>query len=331
MTGLALRLGTRGSPLAVWQAEWVERQLRAHGHGLELIRIATTGDRITDVPLSSFGVPAVFSRELDEALLDGRIDLAVHSLKDLPTVLPDGIALAAVSRREDPRDALVGRGPLAWRDLAPGAVVATSSLRRRAQLLRARPDLEIVDLRGNVGTRLEKLQTEARWGGIVLAVAGLARLGLQARIGERLPLDLIVPAPGQGVLAVTVRADDPRTAEAVRRPVEDEESRLAITAERAVLRALEGGCQVPFGAHAAVVPRGASRAIVIHGRVLSLDGRTMVERILEQRLPTSDTDGDVADAVGATLARDLIAEGADRILAAVRPATRSNALSGQPQ
>jgi hydroxymethylbilane synthase len=204
----ALRVGTRGSALARWQTDRVRERLERAGYVTERIEIRTTGDEVQHVPLSQIGSRALFTRQIDDAMLEGRIDLAVHSLKDLPTTLPAGIALVAVAEREDPRDALVGRGPLTWDDVRHGAVLATSSLRRRAQLLHLRPDLVVRDVRGNVDTRLAKLQANAEWTGILLAVAGLVRLGLGDRIGERLPPELMLPAPGQGALAVTARAGD---------------------------------------------------------------------------------------------------------------------------
>ena len=230
----------RPSGFARCSGSWAIRPTR--------VEIKTTGDLTPDVPLARIGSRALFTKQIDDALLEGRIDLAVHSLKDLPTELPAGITVAAVSAREDPRDALVGHGPLRWNDLPQGAVVATSSLRRRAQLLGARPDFQVVDLRGNVDTRLAKLDAQSDWTAIVLATAGLVRLGLGHRIGERLPPDVMLPAPGQGALAVTVRASDCGTALAARRAVHDQEAALEVAAERAFLRRLEGGCQVPVAA-----------------------------------------------------------------------------------
>ncbi|MDQ3137864.1 MAG: hydroxymethylbilane synthase, partial [Gemmatimonadota bacterium] len=203
-----LRVGTRGSALAVWQTEHVRARLREAGRATDRIEIRTTGDMVQDVPLAQIGSRALFTRQIDDAMLEERIDLAVHSLKDLPTVLPPGIALVAIGEREDPRDALVGRGPLTWDDLTEGAVLATSSLRRRAQLLHLRPDLQVRDVRGNVDTRLAKLDATFEWTGILLATAGLVRLGLAGRIGQRLPGELMLSAPGQGALAVTARTGD---------------------------------------------------------------------------------------------------------------------------
>lgn len=304
-----VRIGTRASALAVWQTEHVRARLLAAGFPTERVEIRTTGDLVPDVPLAQIGSRALFTRQIDEAMLEGRIDLAVHSLKDLPTVLPEGIALVAVGEREDPRDALVGRGPLLWDELPHRGVVATSSLRRRAQLLHLRPDLEVRDVRGNVDTRLRKLDGTSEWSGILLASAGLIRLGLGHRIGQRLSPELILPAPGQGALAVTARRDDARAA-AAGRAVHHEETARAVAAERAFLRTLEGGCQVPVGAHAAVT--GAT--LRLHGRVTSLQG----ERSIEGVEAGTASDELSADELGERLAQRLLADGAEAVLADVR-------------
>jgi len=290
----------------------VRALLAERGIPTERIEIKTTGDVVLDRPLAQIGSVALFTRQLDDAMLEGRIDLAVHSLKDLPTVLPDGIALGAVGLREDPRDALVGKGPMRWQDVPAHAAIATSSLRRRAQLLRARPDLVIDDIRGNVDTRLAKLDRSPTWAAILLASAGLERLGFGARIGERLPFELMLPAPGQGALAVTVRRDDTSSLVTVRHALHDARVALAVSAERGFLNRLEGGCQVPVAAHAEV--DGAT--VRLHGRVVSLDGRQLVEG-----RHSGDVSGaDAAAALGAELAERLLGEGAHDILAAIRPA-----------
>lgn len=307
-----LRVGTRGSALALWQTERVRALLAERGIPTERIEIKTTGDVVLDRPLAQIGSVALFTRQLDEAMLEGRIDVAVHSLKDLPTELPDGIGLGAVGLREDPRDALVGTGPIRWQDIPPNATIATSSLRRRAQLLRARPDLVIDDIRGNVDTRLAKLDRSPTWSAIMLASAGLERLGFGARIGERLPFELMLPAPGQGALAVTVRSDDARSLVTVRHALHDPRVALAVSAERGFLNRLEGGCQVPVAAHAEV--DGAT--VHLHGRVVSLDGR----QLAEGRLSGDVSGADAAAALGAALAERLLGEGAHDILAAIRPA-----------
>ncbi len=316
MPGPPLRLGTRASALALWQTERVRARLAEHGYATERIEIRTTGDAVQDLPLSRIGSRALFTKQLDDALLDGRIDLAVHSLKDLPTVLPDGLALGAVGLREDPRDALVTRHALGWAALPRGAMVATSSLRRRAQLLRARPDLQITDIRGNVDTRLAKLERNPDWTGVVLAAAGLVRLGLEGRISERLAPDVMLPAPGQGALAATVRAADRAARDAVRRAFHDPDVELAVGAERGFLRRLEGGCQVPVAALAEVSPDGARRIVRLRGRIVSVDGQACAEG-LRAGPATALSE---AEELGAGLAEELLGRGADAILRSVREA-----------
>lgn len=246
-----LRLGTRGSRLALVQAEAVARQLEEAHPGLtvELVEIRTSGDRIQDVPLGPELGQAFFTKEIEDALLGGRIDVAVHSCKDLAATLPEGLALGAVPAREDPRDALVSRGP-ALAELPPGARVATSSPRRKNFLAHARPDLRVEDQRGNVPTRLRAVD-EWRVDAIVLAVAGLRRLGLAERIVEILDPDVMLPAAGQGALAVQIRVDDERTAALVA-AVDDPRVHAEVSAERACLRRLQAGCQAPVGALARI-------------------------------------------------------------------------------
>ena len=315
MTAAApLRIGTRGSALALWQTEHVRALLHSAGHRTERVEIRTTGDLVQQVPLARIGSRALFTKQIDDAMLDGRIDLAVHSLKDLPTTLPAGIRLGAIGEREDPRDALVGRGPCRWEDLAKGALLATSSLRRRAQLLHLRPDLRVTDVRGNVDTRLAKLDAHPEWSGILLATAGLVRLGLGGRIGERLAPSLMLPAPGQGALAVTVPDRDESLAAAVRGALHHRPTALAVTAERAFLRRLEGGCQVPVAAHAEFP--GGGRDLRLHGRVVSLGGERAVDGIESGEV----VDEAAADALGVALAERLLSEGASSILAEVRAA-----------
>lgn len=311
--GSPLRVGTRGSALAVWQAERIRARLAERGYVTERVEIRTTGDLAPDVPLGRAGARALFTKQLDDAILEGRIDLAVHSLKDLPTRLPDGLAIAAVGLREDPRDALVSRRGLRWGDLPPGSLVATSSVRRRAQLLRVRRDLRMVDIRGNVDTRLAKLEANPEWGAVVLAVAGLVRLGRADRIAERLSFDLMLPAPGQGALAVTVREDDRRAMDAVRGAVHEPDTELATAAERGLLRALEGGCQVPVGAYAEIVDP-ADRLLRLRGRVVSPGGEASVdgERVAPAETPAA------AEALGAALARELLSLGGGDILRSAR-------------
>ncbi|HEX9730255.1 MAG TPA: hydroxymethylbilane synthase [Gemmatimonadales bacterium] len=309
MTGHAavLRLGTRGSDLARWQAETVAQRLRAlpEAPEVEVVFIKTTGDHITHAPLHAVDGKAFFTKEIEQALADGRIDLAVHSLKDLATELPPGLTVGAVLERGDPRDALVSRDGAALTSLPTDATVATSSLRRRALIARLRPDLKFVDVRGNVPTRLERLGSGA-FDAIVLASAGLIRLGLVARITQFLPAELVLPAVSQGAVAVEVRAGDAATRGWVER-LDHAPTRSATTAERALLRELEGGCQVPVGALAAV----DGERLSIRAIVSSLQGDRAVEGSLT---------GPAADAarIGRALADDLRRRGADEILAALR-------------
>jgi hydroxymethylbilane synthase len=294
-----LVIASRGSQLALWQARWVEAQLAAAGRQCRIEIIKTTGDRITDVPLAKVGSKGLFTKEIEEALLDGRADLAVHSLKDLPTELPQGLVLAAIPAREDPRDAIVGR-PLA--DLPAGARVGTSSLRRAAQLRRLRPDLVIESVRGNVDTRLRKLD-EGRYDSIVLAAAGLKRLGWAGRIAEILDPHVMCSAVGQGALAIETRAEGAgREACAA---LDHPSTRAAVTAERGVLATLGGGCQVPIGAHA-TVDGGRLRLFAI---VVAPDGSDIVGA------ETEGSSGEAAS-LGRALGEELLAKGAGRMMAA---------------
>ncbi len=302
-----LVIASRGSQLALWQARWVAAQLAAAGHESRIDIIKTTGDKITDVPLgivgAQSGVKGLFTKEIEEALLDGRADLAVHSLKDLPTELPEGLTLAAVPEREDARDAVVGK-PLA--DLPAGARVGTSSLRRAAQLRRLRPDLKVESMRGNVDTRLRKLD-EGQYDAIMLAAAGLNRLGWGERIAEILEPDRMCPAVGQGALAIETRAGVAGGKAYIACAALDHPStHAAVMAERGVLGALGGGCQVPIGAHATVAD-GRLRLLAV---VISPDGAELVR---------AEAEGAVEQAVelGLKLGAELLDRGARRILEAV--------------
>jgi hydroxymethylbilane synthase len=292
-----LVIASRGSQLALWQARWVAAQLTAAGHPCRIEIVKTTGDKITDVPLAKVGTKGLFTKEIEEALLDGRADLAVHSLKDLPTELPEGLVLAAVPEREDPRDAVVGR-KLA--DLPRGAKVGTSSLRRAAQLRQLRPDLQVESVRGNLDTRLRKLD-EGQYDAILLAAAGLKRLGWGDRIAEILPPEQMCPAVGQGALAIETRAGFEKVA-----MLDHADTHTAVVAERGVLAALGGGCQVPIGAYATVA-QGRVRVLAI---VAAPDGTQIIR---------AEGEGEAADAaeIGARLAADLLQRGAREILAAV--------------
>jgi hydroxymethylbilane synthase len=295
-----LVIASRGSQLALWQANWVKHRLDEAGHRSRIEIVKTTGDKITDVPLAKVGGKGLFTKEIEEALLDGRADLAVHSLKDLPTELPEGLALAAVPEREDPRDAIVGKR---LAELGPGARVGTSSLRRSAQLRALRPDLVIESIRGNLDTRLRKLDL-GQYDAIVLASAGLQRLGWGDRIAETLDPDVMCPAVGQGALAIETRASGAgRDAVAA---LDHAATRAAVTAERAVLHGLGGGCQVPIGARA-LATGGALRIVAL---VASPDGSTIVRA--EAEGPTAD-----AQRIGAELAATLLGRGARALLDAV--------------
>ncbi len=296
-----LTIGSRGSRLAVWQARWIQVRLQDLGVECRLEIIHTTGDKITDVALSKVGTKGLFTKEIEEALLQGTIDLAVHSLKDMPTDLPAGLTLAAIPEREDPRDALVG-ARLA--DLAQHARVGTSSLRRAAQLRSIRPDLVIENIRGNVDTRLRKLD-EKQYDAIVLASAGLRRLGWENRIAELLDPSVMCPAAGQGALAVETRSDGGEAHEISKR-LDHRETRSAVTAERAVLAALGGGCQVPIGAYATV----EHDRIQLQAVIVSPDGSQVIG--LKANGASSD-----AAIIGHALGNQLLAEGGRQILEAV--------------
>jgi len=250
MTDRPIRLGTRGSQLALTQSGWVADQLRGLGHTVDLHIIRTTGDRFAEKPVDQFTGKGVFVAELEHALLRGEIDLAVHSMKDIPGEMAEGLTIACVPVREDPRDVLVGRTAPTLATLPQGARLGTSSLRRRVQLHLVRPDLELVDMRGNVDTRLRKLD-EGQYDAICLAAAGLHRLGLGARISEYFAPEIVLSAAGQGALALQTRTDDAEVISALA-PLHDEATGLASRSERAVLAALGGGCSVPFGTLATV-------------------------------------------------------------------------------
>lgn len=300
-----ITIGSRGSQLALWQAHWVESQLTALGEQCRIEIIRTTGDKIQDVPLAKVGTKGLFTKEIEEALLDGSIDVAVHSLKDMPTELPAGLTLQAIPQREDVRDALVGR-KLA--ELAPGERVGTSSLRRAAQLRAARPDLVIESIRGNLDTRLRKLD-EGQYNAIVLAAAGLRRLGWADRITELLPVDIVVPACGQGALAVETR-DDNGLGARMARTLDDADSRAAVTAERGLLGSLGGGCQVPIGAYAQV----SGDTLRLQAVVISPEG---------DRVVRGERDGRTTEAasIGRELGRQLLDAGGRAILELVYGAT----------
>jgi hydroxymethylbilane synthase len=293
-----IRIGTRGSALALWQAEHVTARLAALGHDVELRVITTTGDRLLDRRLESVGGKGAFLKEIEDAMLAGEVDLAVHSLKDVPTVLPDGLSLCAILERADPRDALLSSGPR-LAELPAGATVGTTSLRRQALVHAERPDLVLADLRGNVDTRIRRLR-EGRFDAILLAMAGLARLGRAEEATEALDPRQFVPAPGQGAIALECRDGDQAARDAVA-PLDHAPTARAIAAERAFLEALGGGCNVPLGAHAFAVDGG----LELVAFVAAADGAGLLRG--ERR-------GSEPRGLGRALAADLRSRGADALL-----------------
>jgi hydroxymethylbilane synthase len=291
-----LVIGSRGSKLALWQANHIKGRLEELGEECRIEVISTSGDRFQSGPLKEIGNKGLFTKEIEDALLEGRIDLAVHSLKDMPTALPDGLQITATPEREDARDAMIGH-KLA--NLPAGARVGTGSLRRVAQLQAARPDLMVEGIRGNVDTRLRKLD-EGQFDAIVLAVAGLNRLGWSARITEHIPVEVMCPAVGQGSLAIETRADQGAGMQACLQ-LDHLSTHAAITAERAVLAVLGGGCQVPIGAHATL----EDGTIHLRAIVISPDGTRMVKR---------ESYGVDALRLGTALGEELLANGAREIL-----------------
>ncbi|MBD3334577.1 MAG: hydroxymethylbilane synthase [Candidatus Eisenbacteria bacterium] len=316
MTGRTLRIGTRRSRLAMWQSEWAARLLRELHPGLkvDIVPVRTLGDRDRDSSLAGMGRTGVFTKEIEDALFDGRCDLAVHSLKDLPTALTPGLSLAAILERADVRDAWICGAGLGLDEAPEGATVGTSSLRRRSQLLHRRPDLKMTELRGNVPSRLRAAGAPVEEGGTpktrvdatILAYAGLKRLGLERYASEILEPETMLPAPGQGAVAVEIRADDAGTAELLL-PLDHGPTRLATAAERGFLEALGGGCSVPVGALATV----AGRQIHLRGVVAGAEGR---------RRLTGETTGDDPLRLGQELARELVDRGAGEILERLRGA-----------
>ena len=296
-------IGTRSSKLALWQADYIQAKLRERYPELPVVekRMTTKGDRVLDAPLAKIGGKGLFTKELEQAMLAGEIDIAVHSLKDMPTELPPGLVLAAVTERFDAGDAVVSPRYGTLANLPQGAKVGTSSLRRRAQLLAQRPDLEIVSLRGNVNTRLQKLEDED-FDAIILAVAGLKRLGFGERITEVLDKSVCLPAVGQGALAIEARADDEEMISRLAF-LDDAAMRAAARAERAFLARVEGGCQVPVGVYATA----EGTTLAIEAVIASLDGA---------RLYRSSRTGSVvaAEALGRDLAEELLAAGGEAIL-----------------
>jgi hydroxymethylbilane synthase len=296
-----IKIGSRGSRLALWQAEWVQSQLQGKGLRVEIQKIKTTGDKILDVPLAKIGGKGLFVKEIEEALIRKEIDLAVHSMKDMPSEIPEPLHLAAIPRREDPRDAVISRESLNIAGLPRGATIGTSSLRRQTQLSAFRSDLKFVMLRGNLDTRLRKLE-EGNYDAIILAAAGLHRLGWEQQITEYLSPEILLPAIGQGALGIECRRDDPRT-NALIGFLNDSETVCTVSAERAMLIRLEGGCQVPIGGYATL----SEDRVTLRGLVASLDGREIIRE-------SQTADASEASTLGIAVAESLLAKGADRIL-----------------
>jgi hydroxymethylbilane synthase len=303
MISRELKIGTRGSQLALYQANWVKEKLvQTHPHlKATLITIKTTGDKIQDAPLARIGGKGLFVKEIEEALIQERIDLAVHSIKDVPTELPESLHLSVITKREDPRDVFISKDGTLLKDLPQGAKIGTGSLRRQAQLLHFRGDFELVPLRGNLDTRLKKLE-RMNLDGIVLAMAGVERLGFQARITEIIPTEISLPAIGQGALGIETRKGDQEVEECTRF-LNDRTSAIAVSAERAFLKKLEGGCQVPIAAFARI----NDSTIHIDGLVGTVDGQRLIKQHLEGAI-------DRAESLGTELAEILLKKGAREIL-----------------
>lgn len=297
-------IGTRGSKLALWQADYIQARLEAEYPDVTVTQkiITTTGDKILDVPLAKIGGKGLFTKELETAMLKGEIDLAVHSMKDVPSEMPEGLVLGVITSREHEGDAFVSLTYHSIDELPEGAKVGTSSLRRKAQLLKYRPDLKIYDLRGNVGTRLDKLEKEG-FDAIILAVAGLRRLGLAERIAEVIPHEVCLPAVGQGALGLEYRASDTDMAEMLAF-LDDADTGAAVRAERAFLKRIEGGCQVPVG----IYGKTEGDEVVLEARILSVDGKKAV--IDHARGSRKES-----ESIGLRLAERMLGAGGEAILA----------------
>ena len=301
----SLKIGTRGSKLALWQAHWVRSAIREHHPDIlvDLVIIKTKGDKILDVPLASVGGKGLFVKEIEEALLQERVDLAVHSMKDMPADLPEGLCIGPVPEREAAADVLISKNNLFFDQLPPGACIGTSSLRRGAQLRHARTDITILPLRGNLDTRLRKLDSDMEGlDAIVLAAAGVRRLELEDRITEHLDYKIMLPAVGQGALCIEVRENDP--AADMLAVLNHPPTKIAVLGERAFLNRLEGSCQVPIAAHGKI----ENNQFFIEGLVADVDGRTVLRKSAVGRQESSDK-------IGVDLAERLLDMGADEILA----------------
>lgn len=297
-------IGTRSSKLALWQADYIMERLQQQYPELVIEKrlMTTKGDKILDAPLAKIGGKGLFTKELETAMLDGEIDIAVHSLKDMPVVVPEGLVITAITKREDPGDALVSLKYNSFKDLPKGAKIGTSSLRRKAQLLNVRPDFNVQDLRGNVNTRLQKLKDE-NFDAIILAVAGLKRLGFADKISEKIPQEVCLPAVGQGALAIETRSDDSELREMLNF-LDDKETRACTLAERAFLSTVEGGCQVPVGVYAIVTEQGK---VKVEAVIASLDGSRLYRDCMEGTISEGES-------LGHNLANKLLNMGGREIL-----------------
>jgi len=301
---LKIKIGTRKSKLALWQSEWVRKRIEENFPEVEveLIKIVTKGDKILDAPLAKIGDKGLFTKEIEDAMLNGEVDIAVHSLKDVPSILPQGLKLIAYSHREDPRDALLSNGKYTLTNLPENAKVGTSSLRRKAQLIKTRPDLQIEDLRGNVDTRIRKLK-EGKYDAIILAAAGVKRLGFENEIDEVLSPDIMIPSVSQGILGIEGRENDERIEKIVRKVINNKESETVAEVERSFLKTVEGGCQVPMGCYAQVKDNG----IYVTAFIASLDGKQFLK---ERGLYSEKT----PEEIGEGIAERLLERGGKEIL-----------------
>lgn len=309
-----INIATRQSPLALWQAEHIKTRLEQlyPNMSVNLVPMVTKGDKILDTPLAKIGGKGLFVKELEQALLEKRADIAVHSLKDVPMALPDGLTLGAYCERERPTDAFVSNQFTSLDDLPYGAKLGTSSLRRQCQIQQQRPDLQIISLRGNLGTRLAKLDA-GEYDAIILATSGLMRLGLDERIRHELDPDICLPAVGQGALAIECRADDMATLDLLK-PLNHDISKICVIAERAMNRQLQGGCQVPIAGFATL----ENGQLLLKGRVGSLDGKILLKSQLSESLTENLSNNiAIAEKLGIRIANDLLSQGADKILAEI--------------
>ena len=307
MSKRVIKVGTRDSALALWQTKHVIEQLQkvTNDYTFEIVAVKTKGDKILDVSLAKVGDKGLFTKELEVAMLENETDLAVHSMKDVPTQLVEGLMIGAILKREDPRDVIISPKGYTFATLPQGAKVGTSSLRRKAQVKNLRPDLEICDIRGNLNTRLRKMNEE-NFDALILAAAGVIRMGWKEQISEYLPVDISLPAVSQGAIGVECRSDDEEILKLLSL-INDEDTTICVQSERALLNELEGGCQIPIAAHGII----EGDNLILDGLVASLDG----SRLIKERLSGAKENG---EEIGRTLAKKLTALGAAEILAEIR-------------